>query len=576
MPERSKTTRITSSFFMSDYSSITESGAARKFSWMPTLDGYIMRAFLVPFFILLFAFTLLFIIMDMYNDVGDFLDNEASVSTSIEYFVLKIPGNIRFILPITVLLSCMYALANLGRTRELTAIRASGISLGRCGLPIFIIGFCVMLVNFYFNEQLVPETTRKAELVRRLVNNKNYVEQTNARLQFHSGDRLRSWYFGQFDDDDFQENVKLKFFGKSEHEEKSMAGRMLDAALSIFGYNPLNQNWETDNNLEYIITAERTHYDEKNEAWVFFKPVIGKNVYGQWPYAISADRFAEHYDLKTNTRFSDFQLSRAVKDALPAIDGIDADIAGKVIAKAKADPEMKADALPDRMVSLIKNLLQNDHKITVNLPKEFMTLEYQDTVNALQGKLNLSQGENELDILAFYDNEAKENYETIDRDDDGSAPDDDDPDPMSWKKDRDPVLLVVSERMIPDIPSVIVKSVIEPDALSSIEILTILRDNPDMAANLRRIYWTIFFNRLAFPWACFLCAFFAFPLATKNERSGIFTAIATAVGIAVLYQVLNEVFMVAGKSGYMPPILAGLTPTVVFGIYGICLLKKAG
>ena len=151
---------------MSDYSSISNSGAARKFSWMPTLDGYIMRAFLVPFFILLFAFTLLFIIMDMYNDVSDFLDNEASVRVSIEYFALKIPGNIRFILPITVLLACMYALANLGRTRELTAIRASGVSLGRCGLPIFIVGFCVMLVNFYFNEELVPETTRKAEIVR--------------------------------------------------------------------------------------------------------------------------------------------------------------------------------------------------------------------------------------------------------------------------------------------------------------------------------------------------------------------------------------------------------------------------
>ena len=178
-------------------------------------------------------------------------------------------------------------------------------------------------------------------------------------------------------------------------------------------------------------------------------------------------------------------------------------------------------------------------------------------------------------ILAFYDNEAWDDYEALDQDDTPSQ-DNEDNDPMAWRKDRDPVLLVVSERMIPDKPSVIVKSVIEPDALSSIEIFTILRDNPDMAGNLRRIYWTIFFNRLAFPWACFLCAFFAFPLATKNERSGIFTAIATAVGIAVLYQVLNEVFMVAGKSGYMPPILAGLTPTVVFGIYGIYLLKKAG
>ncbi|MBR3687997.1 MAG: LptF/LptG family permease [Lentisphaeria bacterium] len=370
---------------------------------MPTLDGYILRSFLVPFFILLFAFTLLFIIMDMYNDVGDFLDNKASVSVSVEYFILKIPGNIRFILPITVLLACMYALANLGRSRELTAIRASGISLSRCGMPIFAVGFCVMLVNFYFNERLVPETTRQAEILRKVVNNENYVEESNARLQFHSGDNLRSWYFGQFDDDDFQKIVKLK----------------------IFKTNPEKPRQRI---LIRTIEAEKTRF-VPGTGWEFYKPEIH---------------------------------------------------------------EYSEDGLP---------------------------------------------GE-------------------------------------TMVPDTDP--MVLSEEEIPDKPSVIVKSVIEPEALSSVEIFMILWDNPSMAENLRRIYRTIFYNRLAFPWACFLCAFFAFPLATKNERSGIFTAIATAVGIAVLYQVLNEIFMVAGKSGYLPPVLAGLTPTIIFGAYGIYLLKKAG
>ena len=143
---------------------LTAAGDGRKFSWMPVLDGYILRSFLIPFGILLFAFTLLFIIMDMYNEIGDFLDHKAPLSVSVHFFALKIPGNIRFILPITVLLACMYALANLGRNRELTAIRASGISLMRSGMPIFAVGFCVMLVNFYFNEKLVPETTRQAEI----------------------------------------------------------------------------------------------------------------------------------------------------------------------------------------------------------------------------------------------------------------------------------------------------------------------------------------------------------------------------------------------------------------------------
>ena len=131
--------------FLSPHHQSNDDG--RTFSWMPTLDGYILRAFLIPFFILLFAFTLLFIIMDMYNEIGEFLENEASVSESVRFFVLKIPGNIRFILPITVLLSNMYALANLGRNRELTAIRASGISLMRTGVPIFAVGFAVMIVN---------------------------------------------------------------------------------------------------------------------------------------------------------------------------------------------------------------------------------------------------------------------------------------------------------------------------------------------------------------------------------------------------------------------------------------------
>lgn len=390
---------------MSDPTSnaISKYGAPRKFTWMPTLDGYILRSFLVPFFILLFAFTLLFIIMDMYNDVGDFLDNKASVLVSVEYFILKIPGNIRFILPITVLLACMYALANLGRSRELTAIRASGISLSRCGLPIFAVGFCVMLINFYFNEELVPETTRQAEILRKTVENEKYEEISNARLQFHSGDRLRSWYFGQFDDDDFQENVKLKIFKKNPEKPRQRI-------------------------LVRTIEAEKTRF-VPGVGWEFYKPEIH---------------------------------------------------------------EYSSDGLP---------------------------------------------GDSSF-------------------------------------ADADP--MVFSEEEIPDKPSVIVKSVIEPEALSSLEIFFILRDNPNMAENLRRIYRTIFYNRLAFPWACFLCAFFAFPLATKNERSGIFTAIASAVGIAVLYQVLNEIFMVAGKSGYLPPILAGLTPTVVFGAYGIYLLKKAG
>jgi hypothetical protein len=81
-----------------------------------------------------------------------------------------------------------------------------------------------------------------------VVNNENYVEESNARLQFHSGDNLRSWYFGQFDDDDFQKIVKLK----------------------IFKTNPEKPRQRI---LIRTVEAEKTRY-VPGTGWEFYKPEI--------------------------------------------------------------------------------------------------------------------------------------------------------------------------------------------------------------------------------------------------------------------------------------------------------------
>ena len=103
-----------------------------------------------------------------------------------------------------------------------------------------------------------------------------------------------------------------------------------------------------------------------------------------------------------------------------------------------------------------------------------------------------------------------------------------------------------------------------------------LKQNPDLPKPIRALYQTYLYRHLAFPWACFLCAFLALPLAAKNQRSGIFTSIMSAVGVIVAYQVISDVFIMLGKSGQLPPVIAGLLPTVVFAAYGIILARKAG
>ncbi len=190
-----------------------EDHVKRQWTWLPTLDFYILIEFLLYFSILLFVFITLFILGDVFNDLGDFLEHNISVARMTQYFVLKLPGNIRFVLPITMLLSCMWTMAMFGKHMEVTAMRASGLSLIRCGRPIFIIGLLVTAVNFWFNETLVPFTDREAEMLKdSYTKSVEYVQSQQRMLTYRSPDQRRTWLFNYFDMHGVQHGVTLKSF----------------------------------------------------------------------------------------------------------------------------------------------------------------------------------------------------------------------------------------------------------------------------------------------------------------------------------------------------------------------------
>lgn len=386
---------------------IERCNAGRTFLWLPRLDFYVLKEFLTPFSILIFAFLLLFLLGDIFDDLSDFLDSKSPVSEGVRYFLLKMPGNIQFILPMTVLLSCMYTIANFGRHREITAMRASGISLFRCGLMIYAMAFLVMLVSYWFNESVIPQCSREAEFIREFAKKgKKYEEKLNSKLQYHSPDKMRSWFFGRFDKGGVQENVKVKFFKMEkfgDDKEKRVPYRILEAGKA-----------------EFI----------PGKGWYFDK-------------------------------YSEIEL----ENGLPA----------KITRQKKGE-------------------------------KRFF----------------------------------------INKDD------------------------------MPEDPRTIEKTIMLPQDLPTSEIYHILRANDKMADTLRNVYATLFYYRLAFPWICFFCSFLALPLAAKNERSGIFTAIVNGLAVVVIYQVFTEVMMIAGKNGYLPPVIAGTLPTVCFMIYGwFFIIRKA-
>ena len=373
----------------------------RTFFFLPTLDFYVLREFMIPFSVLLFAFLLLFLIGDIFNDLSDFLEHKASFKIIARYFILKMPGNIRFVLPISVLLACMYTLANFGRNKEIAAMRSSGLSLIRCGCAIYCVGFVVMLVNFWFNEQLVPYTEQEATLLIEKQKNPNYEATMYNMLQYRSADKQRDWLFQNFDKSGVQKDVILKKYFYNDKNEKI---------------------------LEWDIRATEA----------YFKPGTG------W---------------------------------------------------------------------IFKNVTRTPYHKTLRLPGN--------------------------------------------------------PEKMPEMQ--------ISEKEIPEQPKDIVNAVKPPEELSSWVIYRMLNDNSSMVPSLRGMYETILYYRLAFPTVCFLCVFLGLPLAAKNERGGIFLSIITAVAVIVLYQLFTEIFLVLGKQGIVSPLIGGLTPTIIFLLYGwFFVVRKSG
>jgi len=123
---------------------------------MKLIDRYILRTFLVPLFVTTIAFNLFFIVYDLFGNFDDFVDADASVREVLTYYAYLLPPNFWIIMPVVLLLSVLFALYTLTRHNELTAMRASGISLNRLLIPYVCVGALVAGGVAFIDESIGP------------------------------------------------------------------------------------------------------------------------------------------------------------------------------------------------------------------------------------------------------------------------------------------------------------------------------------------------------------------------------------------------------------------------------------
>lgn len=141
------------------------------------IDRYIIFQFVKNFLFALLCFILIFILVDLFENLDKFIDNKLNFGMILNYYLYFIPEIIRLITPIAVLLATLFTAGRMVNYNETIAVKNAGISLVRFMMPFLAMGMLVTSVSLYFNNWVVPEANKKKFFIERnyLGKNKNTV-----------------------------------------------------------------------------------------------------------------------------------------------------------------------------------------------------------------------------------------------------------------------------------------------------------------------------------------------------------------------------------------------------------------
>ncbi len=128
---------------------------------MTIIDRYLTKRFLQVLTFSLLAFILIFVIVDLIENLDRYINNKFPIAAVAEYYLNFLPFIVVLILPVAMLLASLYSMGNLARNNEIVAMKAAGISLYRLFLPVLTVAFLISLLSMGVADALVPRATQR-------------------------------------------------------------------------------------------------------------------------------------------------------------------------------------------------------------------------------------------------------------------------------------------------------------------------------------------------------------------------------------------------------------------------------
>ena len=197
---------------------------------------------------MLAAVIVLYLVVDFFDRVDNFIDADLSPVRILQYLVLQFPLIIVRITPVGLMLAVLIALGLMNRNSEILALKTCGLNPRAFIRPIAAICLVTCLALFVISEALVPMTTGKANLIWQTEVKKRSAVSTREKNIWISG--YRSIYFiSYFNPKTFEiSGVTLNFF-----DEQFNLIRRVDAKKGRYE----SSNW-------FLFEIMEQRYDPEN------------------------------------------------------------------------------------------------------------------------------------------------------------------------------------------------------------------------------------------------------------------------------------------------------------------------
>ncbi len=207
----------------------------------PTLiDDYVLRDFFIYLGMILSTFLVLVLVFTLFELLGDILRNQVPPTVVAEYLLNVTPYLLYNVAPLVMLLAVLVTFGLMQRSNEITAIKATGISIYRIVTPVVVAAAMLAVGLFLADQFYLPHTNKRQEALHNQIKGKP--AQTYLRPD-------RSWIFGQ--------NNDIYYY------------QLFDPDRDQFGNLTVFQLDRASFSVTRRIHAERAHWEEQLNRWIY-------------------------------------------------------------------------------------------------------------------------------------------------------------------------------------------------------------------------------------------------------------------------------------------------------------------